>query len=590
MSKSSASSPKLDKARDFFQNFAVALKNISLYRHQTDGFLRFLAPAYQSLVLYHESFGSLNVKVRPFEFHIGHEPVFTDDSQESNLPYKFYREGFRSLSFEVGITDRALLALLDVILRVPRDVSGGVNMNSLLWESDIEGFSYLIVEGFEEDEDDEEEHEDLEKIIDYLRSQLHSESPHAVNFRGLSGEDLSLQENLASAQAQRGLRVNVQPLADEEVQAIHDLLAEEEDVLPLKSSELVLMLLTQFDHPNDIEQLKDIILPIAENLLLIHDFGAMCFLVEDLLAIGEELQDSTRQAFLHLQQRLIAQLGTPERLTPVFDLLSQNAKMNEELEEDLFSYISLLGEQAHELLIERLPVLSSAGRRLILDVILRQPQGKNVMKQLVKEYADEPSVILDILGVAKRIPGSFTLQTLEKFIQSPVPLIRMEGLLTLGALYPKEAVAIAHQLLEDNHTATHRAAIEVLSKSGSQGILLLMDYVRSKTFQKLSDQEKQAVFRTLGKSGSRSVFSWFLELLQEKSGLFRGRVDKMKLLVIDALVQSEHPKAIQLVERTLKNGTHSKLVREELTKSIDALQFKAKREFEHMRSKREFQR
>ncbi len=579
--KEAASPEQIQKAKDFFQAFGVAVKNVALYRHQASGFARFLSPAMRALSEFHRDFGSLTVRVKPFDFFMSGESVFHDDGKLENMIYKIYREGIRTLTFGVGMTIDGLYTFIDLVLKTPRKL-GSVELNSLLWKEQIPHFAYLMLEGFQDD-DGEEEEEELDEIVDYLRRRIYSVGRDSINFRGLSQEDINLHQTLATAEDQRALRIGVRPLSDEEIDAINELLEDEQEVLPLKATELILMLLTQFDRPEEIEQLEEIILPVAENLLLIHDFHALCFLVEDMLYVGEEIHPSARDAFERLQDNLLRQLATPERLNPVLDILNKT-NLTEDMQYEIQAYLILLGEAVHDALLDRLPALTSAARRIIFDTLLRQKQGGKFVQGIIKRYMDETMILIDFIAAGKMIPGTFDLPTLKAFVASSVPMVRMEGLLALHAQYPEKAIIAAHQLLYENHPATHRAAIEVLGKAGADGVATLMEYVRSPDFRKLSDKDQESVFRELGRTQSRYVFAWFLDILSQKSNIFktllRSSIDRQKFLAIEGLIASENLKAIQIIEYALEKSKHSKFITETLQKAIHALQFKAKREWE----------
>src|SRR5579863_5583385 len=107
---------KVQFAQQFVFHLLKGIKQIGLYRHNDSRFAEFLQPSLQALAQYGEKFGPLSIKVEPKNFLLLGQELF---SEESSLPYKFFRDGIRQLIFRPGLAIEELVAWTMIALSEP---------------------------------------------------------------------------------------------------------------------------------------------------------------------------------------------------------------------------------------------------------------------------------------------------------------------------------------------------------------------------------------------------------------------------------------------------------------------------------------
>ena len=128
----------------------------------------YLTKAHIALTQYLEEFGVLQLKVDVTNFQLFKQDLFSEDSQ---LPYKFFKDGIRQLMFRPGFTVEELTAFTVISLSDPD--RGAEDLNAQLWRAQMPHFEYIMVEGFRMDEFSEEEVQvEVDKVVDYLQREL----------------------------------------------------------------------------------------------------------------------------------------------------------------------------------------------------------------------------------------------------------------------------------------------------------------------------------------------------------------------------------------------------------------------------------
>lgn len=87
---------KVELAKTFAFHLLKGIKQIGMYRHNESRFPEFLGKALESIATYTDKFGPLSMKVEQQNFLLLGESLFSEDTP---LPYKFFRDGIRQLIF-----------------------------------------------------------------------------------------------------------------------------------------------------------------------------------------------------------------------------------------------------------------------------------------------------------------------------------------------------------------------------------------------------------------------------------------------------------------------------------------------------------
>jgi len=180
---------RLDLAKAFAFQLLKGIKQIGMYRHNEARYTEYLDKAHKAVEEFTERHGPLIFKVEQQNFSLFEQPLFTEDTP---LPFKFWRDGIRQFIFRPGLRPDELLTFTLVALS---DVEKqGEDTVAQLWRSPLDHLEYVVVEGFKVDGfDDEEVRVSVDRIVEYLYSRLRSHSDDFLRFARVSAEDLDLK-------------------------------------------------------------------------------------------------------------------------------------------------------------------------------------------------------------------------------------------------------------------------------------------------------------------------------------------------------------------------------------------------------------
>ena len=137
---------RLDLAKAFAFQLLKGIKQIGMYRHNEARYTEFLSKAHEAITAVHRPLRAAVFKVEQQNFLLFEQPLFSEDTP---LPFKFWRDGIRQFIFRPGLRPDELLTFTLVALS---DVEKqGEDTVAQLWRSPLDNLEYVVVEGFKVD-------------------------------------------------------------------------------------------------------------------------------------------------------------------------------------------------------------------------------------------------------------------------------------------------------------------------------------------------------------------------------------------------------------------------------------------------------
>ena len=132
---------RLDLAKAFAFQLLKGIKQIGMYRHNETRYTEYLSKAHEAIKHYTDRFGPLVFKVEQQNFALFDQPLFSEDTP---LPFKFWRDGIRQFIFRPGLRPDELLTFTLVALS---DVEKqGEDTVAQMWRSPLDNLEYVVVE------------------------------------------------------------------------------------------------------------------------------------------------------------------------------------------------------------------------------------------------------------------------------------------------------------------------------------------------------------------------------------------------------------------------------------------------------------
>jgi hypothetical protein len=577
LNDSAGDDKKIALVKQIMSGYAQALKKLGLYLHQNDGLEDFFQVSLDGMKEFHQKYGQLTLIVKPFDFFFDGESVYFAENQENSPAYKLYSAGIRSLTFEKGVVGRDLVALGRLLLKTPIELRDD-DMASLLWREGIPHIAYLQIHSTEDSTgeggvsaDEVEDTEALEKLYSYIQKQFSAKEPrNQVNFRSFSASDFDLDSFLGRTQTSRELFEAPQRMSPREVKYIREVLAEEEKQLTEQGSELLFFLCKHAEYPAELNDISETFTSICEHLFFSFEFTNLARLFDALETTARAATGRSGKVFLSLKKKLFGDFLEEERLQILLDFLQNAPPMRDEERNDIRLFLTLLGPELHPFLTEQLPHVTSVARRLFLSVLLHAANNPHAASlTLLEQFEQNKDILVDMLHVGREVLHTFSRTQLEGFLGHTDSQVQRLALAVFIEQYPGEIADMSGGFFKNASSDVIRALFEVLCQNDEgDGLETLFQFVKSKRFKKLEQEDQKALFNILGHSQRPDFLAWFDEVLGRKSRFFLPAVDREKQLAIKAMESFGTFEALNLLKKHVDTGMHSPAIQNEIAHAV----------------------
>ncbi|MGZ6070491.1 MAG: HEAT repeat domain-containing protein [Myxococcaceae bacterium] len=530
---------RLELAKAFAFQLLKGIKQIGMYRHNESRYTEYLEKAHAAVREYTGRWGPLVFKVEQQNFHLFDQPLFTEDTP---LPFKFWRDGIRQFIFRPGLRPDELVTFTLIALS---DVEKqGEDTVAQLWRSPVDNLEYVVVEGFKVDGfSDEEVQVAVDKIVEYLYSRLRSHSDDFLRFARVSAEDLELK--LEGVEQVRGAVIAGVTASDELKARLQKEIAEEEQsrLFPKLVSSIFQVAEAGVDDP---ELLEDMFLQLLDALLLQEDFAIINQIVLKLRAMEDRPGMS---GIRRLKATFVEKMGEEQRLVRVADVL-RTARPG--VLPDIGRYLSSLQPTVLPILLDLLETLDAPEHRLVLCDVIAEFCKVNPVDVVQRLSSERPMTVRDMVYVLERAQHPERMQFFGRVLKHRNLAVRLDVMGTIARGRSLESRRLIAEALKDDTAQVRVQAARLLPEYDREHAYQdLVAVVRSKDFKKRSSEEQAAFYTALGSTGLPAAMSFMTQLLAEKAQLWnRARVVEEKLLAVHGLagVQSiQSYRALQAV-------------------------------------------
>lgn len=555
-----------EDARPVFDKLRKSVKQIALYRHNTERYGEYLAPFVSALQDFLYKHNVLQVKVGPVEYRIGQHVVYEDEGREQNLIYPVWQAGIRLLIFKNGVSAEELQRFFVLCMGGMDDArKGREDFVTQLWKAELESIEYIVVDGFKAvaDDDAEEVEVEIEKVVAYLYKQLQSNSDDCLRFARVSQEDLELK--LDNVDQMRGAVVEGVTATPADKLRVQQAL-QREDTNHLQKMVVVLFQLLEFDTTEEnFEDLAEAFIQLLDALILQQNFGAIDQILARFrrAAAKPTVKPGTLELIQRCELRFLSRMGESQRVQAIGQVL--NSSMPKDAD-GIRSYLQALGVDAIAALIDMLETIQLLpNRRLVCDVLATM--GQAYLEDFAARLTHPSSnLVKDMIYIIDKINPAHKMQILAQVIEHPSAILRLETLAVIGKNGSDESFETIAKVLRSHQDPQMRAQAARMMPNfpPEKGSGLLLDMVRADSFDRLTNSEKNALLSALVQMASPETDAYVRSIFEQKSGLLAKRkVDDMKLLAIAGLEGAPSVPAYQLLVMVAQDGKrHSKDVME----------------------------
>ncbi|MEW5901842.1 MAG: HEAT repeat domain-containing protein, partial [Acidobacteriota bacterium] len=516
--------------------------------------IHFLSDLYEQLKRYLDEYGELGLDIEEEAFVLEGEKIHEDPNPQRSLPFFFFKDGMRTLSFCKGLEISELKGFLETIRIVSLLPPEEADIVDALWERDFPNIRYFAPDDFLETKIGVGK-PPLEAKIDIDRENLN---------RGrieLTQEDLE-EVLLAASQAAEPeekeaphVDESSAPLAaseERDLKEIESLLlfnrqsSAEEEYLNLVTEVLYLE-----DRSEQVSAIAGVVEHYSRELVKVKDFSKAALLLQTISDIRNLLLKKN-QLKAGLVEDLLGRLIQKNALADLKDSLDLSSVPDVE---GLFSYLRFFGPLAAQMVASLYESTKNPEWREKSLATLKEIARADHRALMELAQESRPDLTREIIALL----GETRVHRLDAFLANFVgyknPQIKLEAIRALAKIEEGAANKILLGFLLDPDEEVRTAAAENLRTSQDKHLVgQIIRIIGEKAFKKKSLREKRAFFLALGRSNSEEAFSFLRKIIRRPPFLPASGYRERGLCAAEALGIMHLPEA----RETLIKGAKSR--------------------------------
>ena len=565
-STSGLTQAKTEALQQAFIDIKRAVRQISFNRHRPEAFGGWMSGAFESLALLLRS-GTLELAIEVSTLTCEGTNVLEDDQRELNIVYPLFQEGVRLLVFKPGLTLNELIVFYMGVCELD-DPDLSDDLLTRLWKESFEHIEWVVV-SLEEQSGTEADEEELEQIRNFVEDQQSIDTGGTGSYFAKIGVQ-ELESQLGQV-VQLRTTTETGGEADEALSESlqRELEADDERLLDKVCALLIATLrlpIAEHEAPDILTALQR----VFDGLILAGKFSA----IRRLLAGLEELSRNPQSSSTNLQlyrdalTQLSKLMSEPRRVRALLQVLQSGDPSALDTVSD---YVSRLLPDAVPALLDVVEqVKDGKQRRMIAEATATVSRGdlQEVMNRL---EGARPDFARELLYIIERVSPEDKLALYGKLLDNEDAALRNE---VLGAIAKTDGAQPAQLLVHvmKNHAVPQMrtAAMRHLPRYSHERFVLkaFLDEAKDEHFDSRPEIERKSLLTALAQMEQPEARTFFQRAFDQKSGMFRKKVDERKMLLIQALgAAASVPALQQLVAVSKDDKKHSKEVTEAAQKA-----------------------
>jgi hypothetical protein len=524
-------------AGDVLALLVRALKDVRLYPTGHRVVKAALTDLYQRMESYFESFGDLRLKVTRSAIEVDGIPVHEDAQSEHKLAMQLTLESVREFTFHDNVSADEVQRFLGILSHLGRRSDDVDDLDTLLWQEDLQGITVDILDMFCDGVGDEEE------FLEFIEEG--QADPHAAAVAATEHEEIA--EVLG----------DVSPLIGDATQGLGIL--NDEDRLQIE------FLLTEAERRDHMTTFGAIIVDVLGQEEDPEAFERLCAVLSRLMRILVEQKEILRAAQVAREvDGLLSQLTDEEKRKHLSEAL-ESFPMNAVLDElaDAVAEADEIGLGDLRALLSRLAVREPDS----IVKLLERSELRDLAMEALGDHLDRlvpflaarvrdprPAVVLAVVRLLSGSKDSHVLEIIAEAAQHADARVRIEAVRTAGAL--PDAQAVVEQALSDENEEVRLAALRTPVSSQSESIIeLLKRRASTKHLASASFMEKREVFHAMARSNRDGMVPFLARILKRRPLFGRDRADEVRACAASALGAVGSQEAIETLERFLEDSS-----------------------------------
>jgi HEAT repeat protein len=489
------------------------------------------------LETYFEEYGDLILGIRRSTIEVGGLTVHDDAQSEHKLAMQLTLESVREITFHDSVTEDEIERFLAILSQVGRRSDEVDDLDTLLWQEDLQGISVDILDMFYDDVGDEEE------FLEFIEEGQADPQAGAI----AATEHDEIVEVLGDApqllgDATQGLGI----LDDEDRLQIEFLLTEAERRDHMTTfGAIIVDVLGVEDEPEAFEKLCSVLSRLMRILVEQKEILRAAQVAREVDGLLSQMKDEEHRR--HVSEALES--------FPMEAVLGELADAVAEADEvglgDLRALLSRLAMRDPDSIVKLLE--RSELRDLAMEA-LADHLDRLVPFLAARVNDPRPAVVLAVVRLLGGASGANVVDILVEAARHADARVRVEAVRAADGV--PEARGSVEQALEDEDEEVRLAALRSPAAGRDEAILeRIKKRATTKHLANASFLEKREVYHALARSGREEIVEFLARVLKRRPLFGRDRADEVRACAASALGAVGSAAAIEILERFLEDSS-----------------------------------
>jgi hypothetical protein len=546
---------EVNKATAVLKSFDSAFSLIKIYPSDNHSVKKSIDTFFERLTEFFDEYEKLIVSIEEFSFSYDGETVFQEEEKQSSLPFFFFKDGMRELSFHDGLERRELKDFLELIKEesaLPLEDSDIVNS---LWARDFAHIRYFAIDEFLDidiGKGGEQDTTDTKKFSKGSIS-LTPEDKIELYKRSIA---LGLQLNLNHEEEDDknledfNLPYHVEAAVQGETPELKSLLLENREIPSMVAMvNLLFEILFLEERHDQFSATLNVLYQCYKEVVHKSNFTLACLILSRIQELKDMLSDESEEKKKALQT-ILEKTKDESFINSLRELFLEGHIKDYD---SFFQYLTLLIPSSIPLVGDIWEHSRDPFFLQRASAFLQEIAQENIapVAKIAKE--DRVALTKEVVAILGRIGGKKILPYLIAFSDYKHKAIRLEIIRAMSKIKDKTTNKILTGFLTDRDGEVRTRAAMNLKYYGSKSTLnRVMQLAHDKDFTKKSKLEKKAILNFLASTKKSEVIDLLNSILKKRSILPTAKQSETRLCAISALEMMASPEAVNIIKEGTK--------------------------------------
>jgi len=552
--KPKADPVEVKKAGNVIQFFKKTFSLIKLYPPENPSVAKSIDLFNNKIGEFLNEYEELAMQVGEFSFSFKGEVVFQDEERRKSLPFLFYKDGLRELSFHKGLDKQELNEFFRTISEVSDLPPEDADIVNSLWEKNFIYIRYYSIDEFlDQDIGEPAEEIDLFDKLGFAKGKVEMTPEDEELFK--KNLSLGIQEGREKGEGEyegeggeAGVLagVTVGAVSKDEIPEIESMVEESRKTPHMTELiDLLFELLFCEEKAEEFAAITEVLVECHQKVLEKTDFSmglSILSRVEELKKIISAKSEERAK----LLGRISDSAKAPDSIASLRKMYSEGRV---EDFDTFFGYLENLGVGAFPVVAaiwedSRFPFSRQKALAFLKKI---GEQDLNSLLNLAR--GQSASLTREILSILTTTGERTEISQLEDFVNHPDKAIRLDVIQALGKTGDEASNKILFRFLSDTDTEIRTAALRNLKYLGDSATLdHLKQMAHEKGFREKSRREKEAILKFLASTKSGEISDFLRSLLKKRKIFFPYKTNETRLCAVSALGVMATPEAADILK------------------------------------------